>query len=307
MFFSTFSTFCVSFHLLIEDFGLHSKDKMGGGMDLGALSPGENCILGISAGMLCKLTNYPLLSWKNTVQQGIPISFNPAVVYRGLPMAVMNLGGSTGVQFAAMGFFAKYLKKAGCNHEQTQMAGAFLGGLVSGIPCSLWELTMIQQQRFGGSIASVPVRVLKGYGAGPSGLGRGMSMTMGRECLFSLAMLGVTPAIQKSLSSGSMKMESNTALVAGALAGSFFAATVSHPMDTIKTCMQGDLEQKKYQSVTKTGQSLAQEYGVAKGLFKGLGFRIVLIATTFFLVNKFKEQLVPVMFPHALIQDEKKK
>jgi len=78
-------------------------------------------------------------------------------------------------------------------------------------------------------------------------------------------------------------------------------------MDTIKTCMQGDLEQKKYTTVTKTGQSLASEYGVAQGLFKGLSFRIVLIATTFFLVNKFKEQLVPVMYPHALTEDEKKK
>jgi len=281
------------------------KRKMGGGMDLGALSPGENCILGITAGMLCKLTNYPLLSWKNTVQQGLPISFNPAVVYRGLPMAVLNLGGSTGVQFASMGFFAKQLKAAGCNQEQTQMGGAFLGGLVSGIPCSLWELTMIQQQRFGGSIASVPVRVMKDFG--PTGLTRAMTMTMGRECLFTLAMLGVTPAIQKGLSTGSYKMETNTALAAGALVGSFFAATVSHPMDTIKTCMQGDLEQKKYTTVTKTGQSLASEYGVAQGLFKGLSFRIVLIATTFFLVNKFKEQLVPVMYPHALTKDEKKK
>ena len=78
---------------------------MGGGSDLGSLSPGENCVLGITSGMLCKSMNYPLLSWKNTVQQGLPISFNPAVVYRGLPMAMLNL--TTTVQFGATGFFQK--------------------------------------------------------------------------------------------------------------------------------------------------------------------------------------------------------
>lgn len=208
------------------------------------------------------------------------------------------------MQFASMGFFAKYLK-AGCDRDQTQMGGAFLGGLVSGIPCSLWELTMIQQQRFGGSILGTPVRVMNTYGS--SGLIRGMTMTMGRECLFTLAMLGVTPAIQRSLTEGSSKMETNTALAVGALIGSFVAATVSHPMDTIKTCMQGDLDQKKYTTVTKTGSKLVEEYGMAKGLFKGLSFRIVLIATTFFLVNKFKEQLVPAMFPHAVADEKKEK
>uniref|UniRef100_A0A7S0YV12 Mitochondrial carrier protein n=1 Tax=Hemiselmis tepida TaxID=464990 RepID=A0A7S0YV12_9CRYP len=272
--------------------------------DLSKLNPAENCVLGITAGCLTKVVNYPLLSWKNTVQQGLPISLNPSVFYRGLPMAVLNLGGSTGVQFGAMGFFAKLLRESGCSQQQTQMGGAFLGGLVSGIPCSLWELTMIQQQRFGGSIGGTPVRVMKEYGT--SGLFRGISMTMGRECLFTLAMLGVTPAIQKELSGPTYKMDSNTALAVGALTGSFFAATISHPMDTIKTCMQGDLGQEKYKGVTQTGKTLAEDYGVARGLFKGLAFRIVLIATTFFLVNNFKELLVPNMFPKA-VEDDKKK
>ena len=39
---------------------------------------------------------------------------------------------------------------------------------------------------------------------------------------------------------------------------------------------------------------------MVQGLFKGLGFRIALISTTFFLVNHFKEQTVPLLFPHAV-------
>ena len=47
--------------------------------------------------------------------------------------------------------------------------------------------------------------------------------------------------------------------------------------------------------------------GVA-GLFKGLNWRIVLIATTFFLVNKFKVVILPIAFPDAIgdTKEEKK-
>ena len=63
--------------------------------------------------------------------------------------------------------------------------------------------------------------------------------------------------------------------------------------------MQGDLPQAKYKGIVQTGQSLAAEYGVVQGLFKGLHFRIALISTTFFLVNFFKGKTVPLLFPHA--------
>jgi solute carrier family 25 (mitochondrial carnitine/acylcarnitine transporter), member 20/29 len=276
---------------------------MGGGSDLSNLSGAENCVLGITAGILTKLTNYPLLSWKNTVQQGLPISLNPQIVYRGLAMACLNLGGTTGVQFGTTGYFQKMLAGAGASPDQTQMGGAFLGGLVSGVPCSLWELTMIQQQRFGTTLLGTIPGVYTKYGI--ASVFRGVTMTLGRESLFTLAMLGITPKIQSTLveSSG---IDKHSALAAGALAGSFFAATLTHPMDTIKTCMQGDLDRAKYTNVLGTGSKLASEYGVARGLFKGLAFRITLIATTFFLVNNFKQLLFPVLFPHAAPKDEKK-
>ena len=69
------------------------------------------------------------------------------------------------------------------------------------------------------------------------------------------------------------------------------------PNGHYKTCMQGDVARKKYKGIVQTGQLLTQEYGVAQGLFKGLMWRIALIATTFFLVNKIKETVAPVMFP----------
>ena len=75
-------------------------------------------------------------------------------------------------------------------------------------------------------------------------------------------------------------------------------------MDTIKTCMQGDLGGAKFKGIMQTGSLLVEESGVVNGLFRGLFWRTALISTTFFLVNKFKQVIVPSLFPHAV--EEKK-
>jgi len=274
----------------------------GGGDSLQKLSSMQNLGLGMTSGVLCKLTNYPLLSTKNAVQQGRPVSFVPSVVYRGLPMACLNLGGSTAVQFLATGIFQKAI--AGDTPQLTSMeinAAAFLGGIASGIPCGIWELIMIQQQNLGTSMVETPIKIINEFGL--KGLFRGAISTMGRESLYTMAMLGATPMIQSELTTR-FQLDPNLALVVGALSGSFFSATLTHPMDTIKTCMQGDLHQKKYTNIPQTGALLAKEYGVRAGLFKGLSWRIGLITTTFFLVNKIKQKLAPVIFPSLLDEEE---
>ncbi len=60
---------------------------------------------------------------------------------------------ATTFQFWFTGFFQKLLVGDGTSMTPKQeMGAAFLGGAASGIPCSVWELTMIQLQRFGGSL-----------------------------------------------------------------------------------------------------------------------------------------------------------
>ena len=125
---------------------------MGGGSDLQRLSGGENVALGCITGVMAKACNYPFLVWKNAAQQGLPMVLNPLLVYRGLPMACLNLGGTNAVQFGATGVFQKWMASSGFVQDQVQVGGAFLGGAASGLPCSLWELCMIQQQRFGGTL-----------------------------------------------------------------------------------------------------------------------------------------------------------
>lgn len=169
---------------------------MGGGSDLQRLSGSENCVLGMVTGIMAKACNYPFLVWKNTVQQGLKISFDPRIVYRGLPMACLNLGGTNAVQFGGTGVFQKLLATTGSSQDTVNVGGAFLGGAASGLPCSIWELCMIQQQRFGGSILGTPARFVREYGT--AALTRGVTMTIGREAMFTMSMLGITYCPQGS-------------------------------------------------------------------------------------------------------------
>lgn len=279
---------------------------MGGGTTLATLTPVQNLELGCMSGILSKVINYPLLVFKNNTQQGLPLSMNPVVVYRGLPMACLNLGGTTAVQFWSTSLFQGFLRGEESQRSLTdgeEVGAAFLGGLLSGVPCSIWELTMIQQQRHGGSLLGVPSRIFRDHGV-TQGLFRGLSVTLGRESVFTMSMLGLCPVIQRQVVASGKLASDEQALAVGALAAAIFSATVTHPMDTIKTCLQGDIDQVRYKSVSQCTSLILEEHG-ALGVFKGLGWRIGLISTTFYLVNLFKQKLGPVVFqpPSCAVDD----
>ena len=45
-----------------------------------------------------------------------------------------------------------------------------------------------------------------------------------------------------------------SAKLGGSMAGGIIAASLSHPMDTCKTCMQGDIQKKTYGSLTQVSR-----------------------------------------------------
>lgn len=211
-------------------------------------------------------------------------------------MAMLNLGGTTALQFGLTGFFQKLFSKGSANvlSKEMEMASSFLAGLFSGIPCSVYELTMIQQQKFSGTILGTPKRLVQEFGA--KVMLRGTIMTMGRESLYTMGMLGGTPIIQRLLME-KYNVETSTALAGGSLIGAVCSVVLTHPMDTIKTCMQGDVQMVQYSNIRGTANAIIAKDGVVQGLFRGLHWRIALISTTFFLVNKLKVFMAPIMFP----------
>ena len=70
-------------------------------------------------------------------------------------------------------------------------------------------------------------------------------MTSTRESsAYAAGYLGIVPATQKYLARN-YDMPAYQGDTIGALIGSSFCAFISHPLDTVKTCMQGDVEQKR--------------------------------------------------------------
>merc|ERR1712183_563862 len=102
---------------------------------------------------------------------------------------------------------------------------------------------MIQQQRFGGTLLGVPVRIHRDFGM--QGLFRGLVATTIRDSIYVGGLLGTTPLLQKYLEKehgwGSTASESVASIVSGVGVG-----VVTCPMDAVSTSMKGDLARETY-------------------------------------------------------------
>jgi len=258
------------------------------------LTGAENALLGTFAGGIEVLIDQPMLYWKNAVQQNLKFTLNPKIVYRGLGASVTNMGVLTGLQFISTGWIKSIItggKEREMNVGEMVLSG-FMGGALSGLACCPMELVMIQQQRWGGNIVGTPARIVANYGV--TGLARGMVTSVGREAVFTAGMLGLAPSVQVALEKNGVNPYA--AGVSGAILSGLVAATISHPLDTVKTCMQGDIEQKTYTNFTRSLKTIYAERGISR-MFSGWGWRCGRMICTFFWVNLIKDKTAPVFFP----------
>lgn len=206
------------------------------------LSDTQNLALGTAIGVGVQMTLQPILYWKNAVQQGLKFTVQPSIIYRGTAASCMNLGVLTGLQFLSAGAIQKTIT-GGKDRPMTtaeEVVAGFLGGAMSGPACCFMELVMIQQQRHGGTMFNTPVRLVKN--GGWTSLLRGNVTSTMRESAYAAGYLGIVPATQKYLTRN-YDMPAYQGDIVGAAIGSSFCAFISHPLDTVKTCMQGDVEQ----------------------------------------------------------------
>ncbi|CAH0372594.1 unnamed protein product [Pelagomonas calceolata] len=259
------------------------------------MSPVENAAVGVGAGTIEVIALQPILYWKNATQQGLPLSLNPRMLYRGLSTSVVNMATLTGLQFPLTGAVAKAItggeeRPLG---DGEKVGAAFCGGFISGLACGPFELTMIQQQRFGGSIVGTPARLISTFGLG--GMSRGLLMSCGREGIYTAGVLGTCPVfIDKFKARG---FSTNQAKMGGAICAGVMSASLSHPMDTVKSCLQGDIEQKTYTSNAGTFRTLWAEGGASR-FFSGYLFRTGRMILAVGIMNECKLRLSPLLFPH---------
>jgi hypothetical protein len=129
------------------------------------------------------------------------------------------------------------------------------------------ELLVVQQQRFGGSIGSTVARV------GLGGIFRGFVPTATREGIWTVGYLSIPPMFRKYLieNHGSSFSE-NGARLAASIGAALISSIISHPFDTVKTCMQGDLERKTYSTMMKSFGELHRQGGIT-AFYRGYGWR----------------------------------
>ena len=76
-----------------------------------------------------------------------------------------------------------------------------------------------------------------------------------------------------------------------------FVSVFSHPPDTIKTCLQGDVAQEKYKSMPETYSTLMKEGGVGR-FFTGWGWRTGRMICAIFIMGQCKDRFAPIFYPH---------
>lgn len=262
------------------------------------LTAEENAAMGALGGWvdvtLLQATNY----WKNAAQQGLPFEKNPKVLYRGYFANVLNNSSCIMMQFAATGLMQKLIV-GGQDRKLTdmeQIGAAFTSGYLSGFVCGPIELAMIQQQRKGGSLVATAGNLLAG---GPSTVTRGTFGICLREGLYCGCFLGIMPVWRQKIKTlfPSIASSDDKCRLAAALTCGPLCSLLSHPPDTFKSCMQGDIERVKFGSVKETYSVLVKERGISS-LWAGAPWRIFRQICAVFILDKISADLSPIVFPH---------
>jgi len=86
-----------------------------------------------------------------------------------------------------------------------------------------------------------------------------------REGIYVMGMLGLTPYLQAQLMQ-KQDMSQRAASFYASVAGGILSAVPSHPFDIVKTCQQGDLDQRVYTSAWSTAKTLYKEEVLSRSI-----------------------------------------
>lgn len=262
---------------------------------LRGLNPQSNAMIGTAVGTIEVCILQPMLYCKTATQQGLPLTLNPKILYRGLTMSVCNMAVLTGLQFPLASVSGKLLS-GGENRPLTSaetIGAGFIGGALSGLVCSPMELTIINQQRAGTSLFATPAALAAEHGM--FSLTRGLVASCAREGIYTAGYLGMAPVFGKYLRDN-YGLGTVSSGIAGAISAGVIVGTASHPADTIKTCMQGDVGCTKFGTATETARTLYAEGGLSR-FFSGWTWRTGRMCLGVFIMNEVKVIIAPRMFP----------
>ena len=91
--------------------------------------------------------------------------------------------------------------------------------------------------------------------------------------------------------------------ITASIGAGLLCSTLSHPMDTIKTCMQGDMERKTYRGLTETARVLYEQGGPGR-FFNGWSWRTGRMICDVLLLSELKIHLSKLLFPRYFVEEE---
>jgi hypothetical protein len=240
----------------------------------------------------------PLNYAKNMVQQQRQISLNPAVMYRGVGANCINMGSCTMIQFAVGGHL-KTTVAGGSDRDLSlgeEMGCGIAAGVTSAVVGSPLELVMIQQQRKGGGAATRISNILEK----PVNVTRGFAGMAIREALWTCGYLSIPPVVRRTLMNSYPETfdTNDKARIPAALIGGLFGCYMTHPFDTIKTCMQGDIEREVFGNFFQTGNKIIADSGFT-GFYRGATFRYGRMVCAVFIMDLLREKIGRLMYPKA--------
>lgn len=231
-----------------------------------------NAVIGAIAGTVEIIVNQPLIYFKNTLQRGGTIEwFNPRVWYRGFGMNIAAMGPTTAFQTATNAALESVMpgKKA-----STMLSRAFLAGVASALLCAPIELVILDQQKNNRNMLETMRGLIKE--AGWRVFTRGWSATALREGPWSVAYLVGFPMAQEAIKNqidNPIIANVGAYIGAGALTGSA-VALITHPVDTIKTCMQADYQGVAIKNMRDAVHNIYAEKGI-RGFVSGVAPRTI--------------------------------
>uniref|UniRef100_A0A6U3NVD8 Mitochondrial carrier protein n=1 Tax=Ditylum brightwellii TaxID=49249 RepID=A0A6U3NVD8_9STRA len=258
----------------------------------------QNATVGMVCGVIEVFCLQPLNYAKNMVQQGQPLTLDPKKLYRGVGANMVNMGSCTMIQFSTGGALKKLVIGDGEARRLKaweEMACGIGAGTISATVGSPLELIMIQQQRKGGNT----IQTIKNI-ASPSIATRGFVGAAVREALWTCGYLSIPPIVRTTLREQYPETfdSDQKARVPAALLGGLFACYLTHPFDTIKTCMQGDIERKTFGTLTDTAKILFKE-GSIPAFYRGATFRYGRMVIAVGMLDFLQASIGPILYPSA--------
>ncbi|PHQ78432.1 MAG: hypothetical protein COB66_08905 [Coxiella sp. (in: Bacteria)] len=235
------------------------------------LSFSQSIVAGGIAGGTASLVNRPSWTISTRLQQGLPLSFRPSILYKGTSTIIATTLPLTALQLAATSAIERTMGGADTISSEKRMLTAFLGGATPGIVSNSITLTIVQQHKHN-TVSFIKSAKSFIRQRGFLKLTTGLPATMLSDGLFIFSFYGLAPTLKKHIQKiGPDNIPADA--VSGTLAG-WLAAVTTHIPVRIKTFQQNAADiPGKTPNLISTVKSIAAEGGVAN-FFKGLTPRL---------------------------------